>query len=51
MLEALDSVARNVGCTKSILNCSPEKEAFYLKCGYHRSGTEMHHDFVEGHTE
>ena len=49
IIEALDSVARNAGCTKSILNCSPEKEAFYAKCGYTRSGTEMYHEFVAGH--
>ncbi|UNI15415.1 Glucosamine-phosphate N-acetyltransferase [Purpureocillium takamizusanense] len=49
MIEALDSVARNVGCTKSILNCSADKEAFYARCGYKKSGTEMFHEFVEGH--
>lgn len=45
MLRALDSVAANVGCRKSILNCGPDKEAFYVKCGYGRSGLEMQHHF------
>ncbi|GJN69896.1 GCN5-related N-acetyltransferase (GNAT) domain-containingprotein [Purpureocillium lilacinum] len=49
MIEALDSVARNAGCTKSILNCSPDKEVFYAKCGYKKGGTEMFNEFVEGH--
>jgi len=30
---------------KNILDCSPEKEAFYEKCGYEKRGTEMHRYF------
>lgn len=41
MINALDSVAKNLGVRKNILNCSPEKETFYVKCGYESSGTEM----------
>ena len=28
---------------KTILDCSPEKEGFYVKCGYEKAGSEMHH--------
>ncbi|KHN97478.1 Acyl-CoA N-acyltransferase [Metarhizium album ARSEF 1941] len=45
MINALDSVARNVGCNKSLLNCSVEKSGFYVKCGYKSSGMEMQHQF------
>lgn len=43
MLKALNCVAEAAGCTKTILNCSPEKEKFYNKCGYIESGMEMVH--------
>ncbi|KAJ9614247.1 Glucosamine-phosphate N-acetyltransferase-like protein [Cladophialophora chaetospira] len=43
MLAALDSVAINLGCYKTILDCGPEKEPFYVKCKYHNSGCEMSH--------
>ncbi|KAI2615975.1 acyl-CoA N-acyltransferase [Hypoxylon sp. NC1633] len=41
MIQALDSVAINLGCYKNILNCGPRNELFYVKCGYHKSGMEM----------
>ncbi|KAI0396449.1 acyl-CoA N-acyltransferase [Xylariaceae sp. FL0594] len=41
MMQALESVSRAAGCYKSILNCGPRNEAFYVKCGYHNSGIEM----------
>lgn len=41
MLHALDAIATNLGCYKNILNCGPQNEPFYVKCGYHNSGTEM----------
>ena len=47
VLNALDSVAKSAGCSKSILNCNPEKAAFYVKCGYSGSGMEMQHRFVD----
>ena len=47
MLAALDSVATNLGCYKSILDCSPDKEPFYVKCQYENSGTEMSHYYEE----
>ncbi|KAG5981793.1 hypothetical protein E4U55_002571 [Claviceps digitariae] len=47
MIHALDSVSRNVGCTKSLLNCDPAKSGFYVKCGYSGSGLEMQHSFQQ----
>lgn len=35
VIGALDSVAKNLGCAKTMLDCSAEKKAFYAKCGYH----------------
>lgn len=47
MIRALDSIGKNVGCYKNILNCGPQNEPFYVKCGYKNSGTEMSHYFEE----
>lgn len=47
MIRTLDSVALNIGCYKTILNCSAKNEPFYVKCGYHSSGAEMSHYFEE----
>jgi glucosamine-phosphate N-acetyltransferase len=41
MIQALGSVAKNVGCYKSILGCSLENEGFYHKCGYETRGLIM----------
>lgn len=41
MIQALDAIGKNVGCYKNILNCGTQTESFYVKCGYHTSGTEM----------
>ncbi|KKY21707.1 putative glucosamine 6-phosphate n-acetyltransferase [Phaeomoniella chlamydospora] len=41
VIQALDSVAKSVGCSKLILNCSPENIPFYEKCGYEKAGQEM----------
>ncbi|KAL6887443.1 acetyltransferase [Trichoderma longibrachiatum] len=41
MLAALNSVAKNVGCRKTILNCSEHNILFYEKCGFKVCGTEM----------
>ncbi|QDS77673.1 hypothetical protein FKW77_003370 [Venturia effusa] len=43
LLEALDYIAAEVGCYKTILDCSPEKEGFYVKCQYEKAGSEMQH--------
>lgn len=47
LIQALDSIGKNVGCYKNILNCGPQNEAFYVKCGYHNSGTEMSRYFYD----
>ncbi|PNP51690.1 hypothetical protein THARTR1_07687 [Trichoderma harzianum] len=47
MLGALNSVARNVGCRKTILNCSQHNIPFYEKCGFTLCGTEMETVFEE----
>ncbi|KAH6609139.1 acyl- n-acyltransferase [Trichoderma cornu-damae] len=47
MLNALNSVAKNVGCRKTTLNCSEHNIAFYRKCGFEVSGTEMTREFKE----
>ncbi|KAL9602014.1 MAG: hypothetical protein Q9219_002122 [cf. Caloplaca sp. 3 TL-2023] len=41
IIQALDHIARNVGCYKTILDCSETNEGFYVKCGYRRTGLEM----------
>ena len=43
IIQALDHVAREVGCYKSILDCSEANEGFYVKCGFKRAGLEMAH--------
>ena len=48
LLNALDDVAKNIGCYKSILNCNLRNEGFYVKCGYTRQSIEMAHYFEEG---
>lgn len=47
MVQALDTVGMSVGCHKHILNCGPKNEPFYVKCGYHNSGTEMSRYFEQ----
>jgi GNAT superfamily N-acetyltransferase len=43
IIQALDHVAREVGCYKCILDCSEANEGFYVKCGFKRAGLEMAH--------
>ena len=50
LIAALDSVGRNIGCLKNILNCSEENEGFYEKCGYEKGGAEMKHEFKDSST-
>lgn len=47
VIQALDSVAQSLGCYKSILDCSPKNEPFYVKCDYTNSGVEMSHYYEE----
>lgn len=48
MIQALDYVAENIGCYKTILDCSEVNEGFYIKCGFKRAGVEMAHYYAEG---
>jgi len=41
-------LAKEVGCYKSILDCSEANEGFYVKCGYRRAGLEMAHYYEKG---
>ena len=41
LVQAVSSVAANVGCYKSTLGCSEANESFYVKCGYEKRGTVM----------
>ncbi|KAK5693040.1 tRNA(Ser) Um(44) 2'-O-methyltransferase [Elasticomyces elasticus] len=43
IIQALDYVAENTGCYKTILDCSEANEGFYVKCGFKRAGLEMAH--------
>ncbi|KAL1305665.1 hypothetical protein AAFC00_007258 [Neodothiora populina] len=43
IIQALDYVAEEVGCYKTILDCSEANEGFYVKCGFKRAGLEMAH--------
>ena len=45
IVQALDSVARNVGCLKTQLQCSEENVPFYAKCGFEEGSAEMAHEF------
>lgn len=47
MLGALNSVAKNVGCRKTQLNCSQHNIPFYEKCGFEVSSVEMQAVFEE----
>ncbi|EGP87703.1 unnamed protein product [Zymoseptoria tritici ST99CH_1A5] len=43
IIQALDFVAENTGCYKTILDCSEANEGFYVKCGFKRAGLQMAH--------
>ncbi|KAK1758334.1 glucosamine 6-phosphate N-acetyltransferase [Echria macrotheca] len=43
IIQALDFIAANTGCYKTILDCSEANEGFYVKCGFRRVGLEMAH--------
>ncbi|KAF5631356.1 glucosamine-phosphate n-acetyltransferase [Fusarium tjaetaba] len=47
IIQALDHIAEQVGCYKSILDCSEANEGFYVKCGFRRAGLQMAH-YYEG---
>ncbi|EPQ30520.1 uncharacterized protein PFL1_02046 [Pseudozyma flocculosa PF-1] len=41
IIHVLTAIAEQAGCYKVILDCSPDNEAFYEKCGYKNVGVEM----------
>ncbi|GAA5854398.1 hypothetical protein JCM3766R1_005966 [Sporobolomyces carnicolor] len=41
LLKVLTGLSERLGCYKTILDCDPKNEAFYLKCGYENKGCEM----------
>ncbi|KAF4626351.1 hypothetical protein G7Y89_g11810 [Cudoniella acicularis] len=41
LIQALDHIGEKVGCYKNILDCRPEKEPFYEKCGLITSYLEL----------
>ncbi|KAK6533265.1 Glucosamine-phosphate N-acetyltransferase-like protein [Orbilia ellipsospora] len=43
MIQALDHIAEQAGCYKSILDCSESNKGFYEKCGFKFAGVEMAH--------
>ncbi|PQE23885.1 glucosamine 6-phosphate acetyltransferase protein [Rutstroemia sp. NJR-2017a BBW] len=43
LIKALDHIAAELGCYKSILDCAERTKGFYQKCGYEAAGLEMHH--------
>ncbi|KAK3901975.1 acyl-CoA N-acyltransferase [Staphylotrichum tortipilum] len=45
IIQALDYIAKQIGCYKTILDCSEHNEGFYVKCGFRRAGLEMAHYF------
>jgi glucosamine-phosphate N-acetyltransferase len=47
LIQALDYIAAQIGCYKSILDCSEANEGFYIKCGFRRAGLQMAH-YYEG---
>ncbi|BGP12374.1 hypothetical protein JCM10213_002022 [Rhodosporidiobolus nylandii] len=41
LLEVLTALSESLGAYKTILDCDPKNEAFYVKCGYENKGCEM----------
>ncbi|PWN50716.1 acyl-CoA N-acyltransferase [Violaceomyces palustris] len=41
LIQILTSLSESLGCYKTILDCSPDNQAFYEKCGYKLAGVEM----------
>ncbi|CCE34622.1 hypothetical protein E4U22_001353 [Claviceps purpurea] len=47
LIQALDHVAKAIGCYKCILDCSEANEGFYVKCGFRKAGLQMAHYYRE----
>jgi len=41
IIQALTQLSENVGCYKTILNCSEDNIPFYKKCGFEKKEVEM----------
>ncbi|KAM0793762.1 hypothetical protein ACM66B_001180 [Microbotryomycetes sp. NB124-2] len=41
VIEALVAISQELGAYKTILDCDPKNEAFYVKCGFETKGCEM----------
>lgn len=51
LINTLDNIAVNVGCYKTILDCSEQNIGFYEKCGYTKMGRNMAHYYEEAKSE
>ncbi|KAL1996146.1 hypothetical protein VTN49DRAFT_469 [Thermomyces lanuginosus] len=51
LINTLDNIAVNVGCYKTILDCSEQNIGFYEKCGYTKMGRNMAHYHEEAKSE
>lgn len=47
IIQALDAIAQQVGCYKSILDCSEKNQGFYEKCGFKLAGVQMAHYYED----
>lgn len=45
LIVGLTNIAKEAGCHKILLDCSPENEGFYEKCGYGKAGSNMNIKF------
>ena len=41
IVRRLVEIARDAGCYKIILDCTPELRAYYAKCGFVEKGVQM----------
>lgn len=50
IIQALDAIAQQVGCYKSILDCSEKNQGFYEKCGFKLAGVQMVRRYRRGYS-
>ncbi|KAL8281357.1 hypothetical protein RQP46_006391 [Phenoliferia psychrophenolica] len=41
VIQVLTALSESLGAYKTILDCDPKNEGFYVKCGYENKGVEM----------
>jgi glucosamine-phosphate N-acetyltransferase len=51
MMESLQTLGRNLGVKKMILNCSDHNIPFYQKCGFEKAGQQMSLVLAEGESD